>query len=59
MKDKLTCSFYFSSHKEIVILIKKQFYFIFLTLENTKYNFFVSGTTKTAHKVMHVSFVLS
>jgi hypothetical protein len=53
-----TCSSYFSSHKEVVILIEKQFSFIFLKLKNTKNHFFVSGTAKTAHKTMHVSFVL-
>jgi hypothetical protein len=47
-----TCNFYFSSHKEVVILIENQFYF--LKLENTKNHLFVNGTTKTAHKAMHV-----
>jgi hypothetical protein len=53
-----TCSSYFSSHKEVVILIEKQFSFIFLKLKNTKNHFFVSGTTKPAHKAIHVSFAL-
>jgi hypothetical protein len=53
-----TCSSYFSSHKVVVILIKKQFSFIFLKIKNTKNYFFVSGTAKTAHKAMYVSFVL-
>jgi hypothetical protein len=52
-----TCSSYFSSHKEVVILIEKQFSFIFLKLKNTKNHFFVSGTAKTACIAMHVSFV--
>jgi hypothetical protein len=52
-----TSSSYFSSHKEVVILIEKQFSFIFFKLKNTKNYFFVSGTAKTAHKAMHVSFV--
>jgi hypothetical protein len=51
-----TCIFYFSSHKEIVILIEKQFYFIFIKLKNIKNHFFVSETAKTAYKAMHVSF---
>jgi hypothetical protein len=59
-RTKLTCIVIHAvltfSHKEVVILIEKQF--SFFKLKNTKNHFFVSGTAKTAHKIMHVSFVL-
>jgi hypothetical protein len=42
----------------LLFKIEKQFSFIFLKLKNTKNHFFVSGTTKPAHKAMHVSFAL-